>query len=100
MSRKGIQEEYEPDPDMLCQYSRIVEKAGTESEIVSCERLAEYRVLLYLGQIVNGDASKPEGWKRELQIEYYCREHFDSKYRYAPAPTPQMTFTKIKRKTN
>ena len=100
MSRKKIQEEYEPDPDALCQYQELERESKTKADIVVCEKLAAYRVLLFLGQTLSesGDASKPKDWKRQFKIEYYCRRHFDDKYKYVPAPTPKMTFTKSIRK--
>jgi len=97
--------DFEPDPDMLCQYRRISRTSGTEAEIVNCEedggdpKLADYRVLIHTGKkylIEGGDADEPKDWKPQVDIVYYCRRHFDEIIRYA-TDTPNATFKKIKR---
>ena len=100
MSRRKIKEEYEPDPDKICEHSFVLRKSEKEAELVLCEKLADYRVLLSLGTkklVEGGDASNAKDWEPEIKIEYYCRKHFDSVYKYAAAPTPKMTYLKIKR---
>ncbi len=100
MSRiKRIQEKYEPDPAKICEHSFTVRKSEKEAELILCEKLADYRVLLHLGEtlIESGDASNPKDWSPEHRTEYYCRKHFDQIYRYAAPPTPKLTFRKIVR---
>ncbi len=101
MSRKKIQDQYEPDPDKICEHSFVLRKSEKEADLVLCENLADYRVLLALGtkkMVEGGDASNPKDWESELVIQYYCRKHFDTVYKYSPPPTPKITYVKIIRK--
>jgi hypothetical protein len=92
--------EYEPDPDRLCEFTFLHRYSNMESKIVNCDLLADYRIVRYSDRktlIPDGEASNPRHWKPEVFIEYYCRKHFDQKYRYATPPTPRITFVKIER---
>ena len=103
MSRKKVKDQYEPDPDKICEYSFSVRKSETKTELIFCEKLADYRVLLALGtkkMVEGGDASNPKDWESELVIQYYCRKHFDIVYKYSPPPTPKMTYVKIVRQSS
>jgi hypothetical protein len=94
------QGEYEPDPARLCSFQFLHRKSNTESNIIECLDLADYRILRFGVKpylIEDGDASNPKHWKPRTYIEYYCTKHFDQKYRYQLPPTPRITFVKIER---
>lgn len=100
MSKRKKDSEFEPDPDKLCEHSFISGVSETESKLVECERLADYRVFFYPGTaklVDGGDASEPRDWKPERLIQYYCKPHFEGIYKNPSLPTPNITFRRIKR---
>ena len=100
VKNKYKKEEWEPDPDKLCEHRFIAKTSSENAKIVGCEKLADYRVLVFLETQTlceGGIASNPEDWENEVKIEYWCMTHFQEIYYSSMRETPKMTFRKIKR---
>ena len=93
-----------PELDLaaLCQFKQIKRISPTKAEIWECPKLADYRILLPGIEVLieDGDASNPDDWKPEFKVDYYCTKHFDQRYRYAPPPTPKLTFRNLAKERN
>jgi len=86
----------EIDPARLCMFlkrEQVVAGDGAFKEkLTSCEELADYRVAIY-GEQIREDGE----WKQKITPEYYCHNHFNQQYRFAPI-TKVFTFRRIERR--
>lgn len=100
MVRSKYKKEWEPDPDMLCEQSGLLRYSKDDAEIINCEKLADYRVLVFLDTQTlceGGIASNPDDWENEVKIEYWCAKHFREIYHSTTSKTPKMSFRKVER---
>jgi len=100
ISGKKAIDEYTPDPSRACDFMELSRISDTESELIHCKNLADYRVKLYGNRkylIEGGDPSKATDYKSLVEAEYLCEKHFTIKHKYPSPPTPKLSYLKIKR---
>ena len=104
MSKKGVTDEYEPDPSHVCDFMEMERISLTKSEIVHCKKLANYRVKLYSDRKYLKDGADATSknltssdYETRIEVEYFCEKHFDIRYKQSPLPTRKLTYVKIER---
>lgn len=90
----------ELDEQIVCQEFWTIhindESGEMKREVKFCKLISTHRVNLYDGEVYNEDNKK---WEKQIRKEYYCKNHFDRKYKYQPSSIhPPFTYQKIRYK--